>query len=435
MESSPNINIEQIIEEFRSAIEFVEHRVINRTDVIEQIVCALLTREHALIQSRTGAGKSLLAEQIFAMFEGARIFKVQASKEQQPDTYFGGLDLEELKKGKLTHNTEGSLVESEFGFIDEIFDANDYTLRALLTTLNERALVRGVQRKQASVHTVIAATNYLRVSEVTEALLDRFLYKSIIFPDKVPFVQYQISQTYIKHGGNVVVPKKRIPYATLHEVTRIIKGESEQMCMGIAPEIVFFANLVIRYYEVQRNRAHQEKPHEQQHYKDYYVSPRTQAKALDLLRAVAFLQKRDHVKKEDVKKLWYLFCTVGIAEQKTLFHKAYETLLAQYDASHGLEQLKSLLDLQYLIDALMLDPTLLKKPITEIEGIPLKRTLMEWAKETLGMSDATEEQNRRLLEGYLKSIIPVTEEIRELKQRQEAEIKELFQPAEHIWVS
>ncbi len=196
-------------------MEFVERRVINRSEVVEQIFLALLLGEHVLIESRTGVGKTLLAGQVFAMFDGARTFKVQASKEQQPDTYFGGLDIEELKKGRIIHNTEGSLIESEFGFIDEIFDANDYTLRALLTTLNERALVRGIQQMPAAIHTVIAATNYLRISEITEALLDRFLFKALTTPDKDPFVQYQISEQYLKASGNILQPEKKISYAWL----------------------------------------------------------------------------------------------------------------------------------------------------------------------------------------------------------------------------
>jgi MoxR-like ATPase len=120
-------SLEEIALTIKQAQEFVARRVINREDVIEQAFCAFLTGEHLLLQSRTGAGKSLLAEQLFACIEGARTFRVQASKEQQPDTYFGGLDIEKLKTGKILHNTEGSLVESEFGFIDEIFDANDFT--------------------------------------------------------------------------------------------------------------------------------------------------------------------------------------------------------------------------------------------------------------------------------------------------------------------
>src|SRR5688572_1268240 len=89
------------IKDLKAAMEFVERRVINRSELVEQIFLALVVGEHVLIESRTGVAKTLLAEQVFAMFEGARIYKVQASKEQQPDTYFGGLDIDELKKGLI----------------------------------------------------------------------------------------------------------------------------------------------------------------------------------------------------------------------------------------------------------------------------------------------------------------------------------------------
>jgi hypothetical protein len=150
-------SFEAISRQFKEAADFVCQRVVNREEVVEQAICALLTGEHLLLQSRTGVGKSLLAEQLFAMFSGARVFRIQASKEQQPDSYFGALDIEELKRGRIVHNIEGSLVDSEFAFIDEIFDANDFTLRALLSVLNERQLMRGVQCVPARLHTVIAA--------------------------------------------------------------------------------------------------------------------------------------------------------------------------------------------------------------------------------------------------------------------------------------
>src|SRR2546421_10729332 len=248
---------EAFISDMKSAMEFVERRVINRSEVVEQIFLAMLLGEHILLESRTGVAKTLLADQVFAMFSGARTFKVQASKEQQPDTYFGGLDIEELKKGRIIHNTEGSLIESEFAFIDEIFDANDYTLRALLTTLNERALVRGIQQMPAAIHTVISATNYPRISEITEALLDRFLFKALISPDKDPFVQYQISEQYLKASGSVIQPEKKISYQWLKYASGIVKGEVPDTTIAYSPEMIYFTNLVIRHYEVQRNRMMQ----------------------------------------------------------------------------------------------------------------------------------------------------------------------------------
>lgn len=409
-------NAQQTILDLQDAIDFVNRRVINRTDVIEQLFCALLTAEHALIQSRTGVGKSLLAEQVFLMFTDARYFKVQASKEQQPDTYFGGLNVEELKHGRIIHNTDGSLVESEFGFIDEIFDANDFTLRALLSLLNERELVLGVQRQHASIHTVIAATNYLRVSEITEALLDRFTYQSVVFPDKDPFDQYRISQQYLMHGGYAVQPSKQIALGTLQEVTSICKGTSEMMQIAVPPEIAYYTNLVVRYYEELRNRQlAQGSGTNYQH--DFYISPRKQMKAFDLLRAIAFMHGRTTVTQSDVDRLYVLFTTVGIEEERTTWNKATQALQHQFLASNAMEQLKTLLDFKALLDQLKADPALLHQPITAIENMAIKRTLREWARETFGIADVSVENNRRLVTEFLENFPPATDEVRELRTR------------------
>ncbi len=426
-------HFQETLDLFRYSIEYVNRRIINRTAVIDQIFSAVLMREHALVQSRTGAAKSLLINQIFSMFEGAAVFKVQASKEQQPDTYFGGLDIEELKKGRIVHNTRDSLVESEFGFIDEIFDANDYTLRALLTTLNERALILGAQFVPARVHTVIAATNYLRVSEITEALLDRFIFKALFIPAKEPYTQYQIAQRYLLHHGRPTTPERLIPYAALKRTSDIIRGEDPQYSIHIPLHVIFFANSVVRYYETQRNRLIKERPHEHPHLKDFYISPRTYTRAMDMLRVLAFLQGRMEVIPEDVEKLWYLYTTVGMRDEQELFQKCYTTIFKQLTSSRAFEQIQKVLEFQEFIEMLKGDRTLLEKPITQIEHAPLRRTLVEWAKDTLGVTDATVEHNRRLLETYFKSIDPLTEEIAEFRKRQERDIIELFTPTPHIW--
>jgi len=420
------IDIQQAILDLQDALDFVNRRMINRTDVVEQIFCAILTGEHALIQSRTGVGKSLMTEQIFRMFEGARYFKVQASKEQQPDTYFGGLDIEELKKGLIIHNTSGSLVESEFGFIDEIFDANDFTLRALLTLLNERELVLGVQRQKAAIHTVVAATNYLRVTEITEALLDRFTYQSVVFPDKDPYDQYRIARQYMQHGGEAVDPPRRISYQTLREVTRICNGTSATHTIDVPDELLYYANLVVRYYEELRNRALASSRNGAPGQRDYYISPRRQVKAFDLLRAIAFMHGRTTVTTADVDKLYVLFTTVGIEEERVIWSKATTALGHQFGASNALEQLRTLLDFKALIDRVKSDPELLHAPITSVEHVPLKRTLREWARDVLGIGDIKADHNRRLMSEYLERFQPATDEIRELRNRLKHDLHVLF---------
>lgn len=405
-------SIDEIARELREAAAFIGQRVINREEIIEQAFCALLTAEHLLLQSRTGVGKSLLAEQIFGMFEGAHLFRVQASKEQQPDTYFGGLDLEALKSGRIEHNVEGSLVTSHFGFIDEIFDANDFTLRALLSLLNERRLIRGVQNVPSRLHTVIAATNYLRVSEVTEALLDRFLFKAVILPDKDPFIQYKISQRYLVHGGKPAAAPKRISLSRLQHMHAIIAGNSDES-IRVTSEILYFTNVVIRHFEFLKNRTLHDKVREQGT-QDFYISPRTQAKSLDLLRALALLKGRSEVLHEDVSRLYFIFATVGLPDDIALFKKAYQTVYNSLTASRGFDQVTVLLEFTEMLEDLRERPSILLEPLHRFADSPVRRTFMEWVKERFS-GEQPVDQNKKLLEQFLTDFIPVCDEVRELK--------------------
>jgi len=431
METQLPPELDDAVSQVRAAMAFCERRAINRTDVIKKIFGALLTREHVLLAARTGVGKSLLANQIFAMFEGPRIFRMQASKEQQPDTYFGGLDLEELKKGRNIHNTEGSLIESQLGFIDEIFDANDYTLRALLTTLNERRLVRGVQDVPALIHTVIGAANYIRVTEVTEAVLDRFLYKAVIEPDREPFFMYRISQQFVLHRGGIAIPNQRIAWTTLTTLSNVIRGHDPVHSVHVPKEVMFFTNLVLRHYETLLRRARKQRAAEGgQGQPDFYISPRTQAKSLDALRAIAIMNRRMEVQLEDVGKMPILLCTAGVREEREIFQRAHESLRNHYLASHAFEQLRDLLELQDVIDRVWDDPELLEQPIAELASAPVKRSILEWAKTALGMGETGADQNRRLLTEYLEAIKPLTDEIRLLRVRLLDEVHQIYNPDE-----
>ncbi|GDX65471.1 AAA family ATPase [Chlorobiota bacterium] len=426
-------SLEEIALTIKQAQEFVARRVINREEVIEQAFCAFLTGEHLLLQSRTGAGKSLLAEQLFACIEGARTFRVQASKEQQPDTYFGGLDIEKLKTGKIFHNTEGSLVESEFGFIDEIFDANDFTLRALLSLLNERRLIRGVQNVEANIHTVIAATNYLRISEVTEAILDRFLFKAIILPDKDPLIQFKIGVQYSQHSNRIIAPTKKIPYNHLYRLKRMINGLDSTYEFRISAEMLYFTNLVIRHYEFARNRGLREKfkGHQSNEYSDFYISPRTQAKALDLLRALAFLDGRTLADSQDVRKLSLIFATAGLPEETHLFDKSFTAVFNSLNAGNGFEQIRTLIAYESLLEQIEKDPFILQQPLDKtLSNSQLRRSLLDWIKDALQI-DHTVQQNKKVLESFLKNLIPVCDEVRELKNSLEKETTKIFQQIEN----
>ncbi len=292
------------------AITFVSKQILGREHVIKQTFFALMCGEHQLLISRTGMAKSMLARQIFACFDGAQVFEKQLTKDTMPDNLFGAYDIEAMKRGKMIHNVEGSLVLCHFAFLDEIFDANDMLLRSLLSLLNEKKLVNGEQIIHSPLQTVIAAANYIRVTEILEAVLDRFLYKSYIPENKDLYFQYAIDNVYQKNFGTIQIPETRISLGDFNVVKELIKSRA----IEIPGYILLLKNHILRQYIEETREQVPDK-------RTYTISDRTSAKSQDLLRASAILGGRPQVNEADLENLHYMICTLGIEEEKSRFMK------------------------------------------------------------------------------------------------------------------
>jgi hypothetical protein len=154
-------------------------------------------------------------------------------------------------------------------------------------------------------------------------------------------------------------------------------------------------------------------------------------KAYDLLRAIAFMHGRSRVTQDDIDKLYVLFSTVGLEEERVLWKKASSTLQHQFGATRAMEQLRTLLDFKMLLDEIRADPSVLERPLTAIENIPIKRTLRDWARETLGMQDPNASYNRRLIDEFLDRFEPATEEVRDLRERLQGYARVIFTAGGH----
>jgi len=299
-----------IAEQINGCIRFVGENVLGREEVIKQSFYALITGEHQIIVSRTGMAKSLLARQIFSCFDDAYVFEKQLTKDTMPENLFGAYDMESMKKGKMIHNVEGSLVLSHFAFLDEIFDANDMLLRSLLSLLNEKQLVNGEQIVNSTLHSAIAAANYVRITEIMEAVLDRFLYKSYLPENNDLFFQYSIDHVYQDHFGKVAIPEKRLTLGQLSFVKNVIKSRQ----IDIPLYLLFLKNYILnKYVEETRNVVSD--------LKDYTISDRKRVKVQDTLRASAVLDGRHQVEDRDLDNLHYVVCTIGRDEGKIRLHK------------------------------------------------------------------------------------------------------------------
>jgi MoxR-like ATPase len=315
-----------VVGQVARAFASLERELVGFGPLLVQSVYALLTRENILIFGPPGTAKTLYAGLLFSRISDARVFDTQMSKGTLAEELFGSIDTEQLKKGRTIHNTRGTLVDADLAFIDEFFDANDMVLRALLGVFNERVFKKGSQVENAALHCGIAAANYLRATDVTEAVLDRFLFRAYIAPDYSPFALLSVDRAFGRHYGRRTAPEghERVPLGHLAYLSDIVRGLVPERQISAPPHVLFLKNALLNRY-----RELLEESDEPAQRRPVYISPRTYAKARIVLNAAALLRGRTEVKPEDLSQLKYVVTTVGGREEQTrCFDKALgETLL------------------------------------------------------------------------------------------------------------
>jgi Lon protease-like protein len=100
-------------------------------------------------------------------------------------------------------------------------------------------------------------------------------------------------------------------------------------------------------------------------------------------------------------------------------------------SSNGFEQIRSLIAYEEVLEQIEENPTFLQQPLDKaLSDTPLRRTLLEWIQDTLNI-DHTILHNKRVLEAFLKNMIPSCDEVRELRQALEKETIRIFQQIEN----
>jgi MoxR-like ATPases len=125
-------------EKMLALMEEVKGEVVERDELVEAILIALLAGKNLFVLGETGQAKSYAINRIRARIEGATQFERLMSKQTDEEQLFGRIDLPSLIAGRPRLVTSGKIPEAHICFLDEIFKSNDGVLNSLLTALNER---------------------------------------------------------------------------------------------------------------------------------------------------------------------------------------------------------------------------------------------------------------------------------------------------------
>ena len=278
--------------------------LVDRDKEVKQLMYALFTREHMLLMGLPGTAKSQFAMNVFGSIDGARTFEIHLTKQTTEEYVFGPINIEELKKGNVIHNTKDSILDADFAFIDEFFDASDVLLRSLLGILNERKWLKGSQKIDAKLHTAILTSNYQRESEITQAILDRVIFKTEVQPVTDKTKRKLIYSNFLTDGN--FQPKKVFDFQKLQEFVKVVDDSKS----------VEFTNEIIETYDLLLQQFQKETKK--------YISQRTANKALKVLKVAALLDNRDKVEYSDLEELKYVFCTLNKKIEEELFDAVYE---------------------------------------------------------------------------------------------------------------
>lgn len=174
MTSKTATNVTQKIQTIRKELKtaFVE-----RSDVIDGALVAMLAGEHVYLLGPPGTAKSALASAICKALDGATYFKRLMTKFSTPEEIFGPVSLAGLERDEFRRVVRGKLPEAHVAFIDEIFKSNSAILNAMLTLINEREFENDGQTVDCPLVTMFGASNELPESKELEALFDRFLLR------------------------------------------------------------------------------------------------------------------------------------------------------------------------------------------------------------------------------------------------------------------
>lgn len=242
---------------------------------------AALAGESIILLGPPGVAKSMVARRLKDAFADARSFEYLMSRFSTPDDIFGPVSISKLKDCDTYERvTEGYMPTADVVFLDEIWKAGPAIQNTLLTALNEKVFRNGDREVRLPLKLLVAASNELPAEgEGLDALWDRFL---------VRYISQGVKDN--KAFLSMILDVDDVQYSAELERLQITGDEYDRWQKEIAAVEVDEGVKASILYIRERLRSIVDKDSGATY--SIYVSDRRWKKAVNLLRASAFVHGR-----------------------------------------------------------------------------------------------------------------------------------------------
>ncbi|HGY90140.1 MAG TPA: MoxR family ATPase [Planctomycetes bacterium] len=188
----PTAHAEALVEDFVKDLGVLKEEIgkviVGQTEVIDDVLIALLAGGHVLLEGVPGLGKTLLVRTLAEVMD-LPYARIQFTPDLMPADITGTNIVVENDRGRRSFSFQKGPIFASIVLADEINRATPKTQSALLEAMQEAAVtVAGERRPLPQPFFVLATQNPIEMEgtyPLPEAQLDRFLFKvRVEYPDR-----------------------------------------------------------------------------------------------------------------------------------------------------------------------------------------------------------------------------------------------------------
>lgn len=308
--------IERTVEKLQNISSELKDIFVERDDVIDNSIKALITGQTVLLIGPPGTAKSALTNELCNRIDKGKYFSWLLNRTSDPAEILGPFSIKEMEKDKFLRVTTNKLPEAEIVFLDEIFKCNEPTLNILLPIINEKLFYNDGKPVDVPLVTLFAASNEFPEEDALLALYDRMIFR--MYVDYIGDVQNKLKM--FKSFLNTD-KERTITTVSLPELKELRTSLDEvEISDSILKEYIALINALLR--------------------EGIVVSDRRQNECLKVLKANALINKRWSVDETDFKclkdVLWNDIDDIEVIEEilkessLTSYEKEYATLKKRF---------------------------------------------------------------------------------------------------------